>query len=217
MKIRSLLLSIIASIATMAAVAQPEGFSYQAVVRNAQGELVSDANVGLRITLTDESGRQVMYRETHTIATNAYGVLTAIVGTGQAEGGATLDSVDWAGGNVWMRVEIDAAGGTSYTDMGLTKLQSVPYAYFAANGNGSGDRGPQGPKGDKGDKGDQGETGAQGPKGDKGDKGDPGTGLTNGGGWTAGTTYNIGDYVFAPSSSNPQVNTIKATHSSLSR
>ena len=106
MKIRSLLLSIAASIATMAAVAQTGGFNYQAVVRNAQGELVSDASVGLRITLTDESGQQVMYRETHTIATNAYGVLTVTVGAGQAEDGATLGNVDWAGGNVWMRVEI---------------------------------------------------------------------------------------------------------------
>ena len=136
--------------------AQQQGFSYQAVVRNAQGELVSNSKVGLRLTLTDSTGSQIMYSETQTVQTSAYAVLTVTVGSGTPENGATLDNVKWSSGNVWMRVEVDVTGGTNYTDMGLTKLQSVPYAYFAANG------GQQGPKGEKGDKGDKGDTGPAG-------------------------------------------------------
>ena len=48
------------------AIAQSGGFSYQAVVRDSEGALVADANVGLRVTLTDETGAQLMYCETHT-------------------------------------------------------------------------------------------------------------------------------------------------------
>ena len=192
MKLKNLFLTIAFAFSAMAASAQPSGFNYQAVVRNAQGELVSNAKVGLRITLTDDKGQQVMYRETQSAPTNAYGVLSVTVGAGNAEGDKTLNDVDWAGGNVWMRVEMDANGGTEYVDMGLTKLQAVPYAYYAANGGNSGASGQQGLQGPKGDKGDKGDTGPQGPKGDKGEKGEPGTGLTNSGGWTAGTTYNTG-------------------------
>ena len=99
--IQSVLMTMTAIVLSMAiANAQPAGFSYQAVVRDAQGELVANAKVGLRITLTDEAGRQVMYRETHTALTNAFGVLSVTIGAGTAADGKTLDDVDWASGNV---------------------------------------------------------------------------------------------------------------------
>ncbi len=202
----SVLAVVLLAVATMAN-AQNAGFNYQAVVRNAQGELVSNANVGLRITLTDERGLQAMYSETQTVATNAYGVLSVTVGAGTPADNKTLDSVDWAGGNVWMRVEMDTKGGTNYTDMGLTKLQSVPFAYFAANAKAEkgekGDKGADGADGVgiasvsnneglvtitltdgneyaynlKGAKGDTGAQGAQGPKGDDGVDGNDGVGI----------------------------------------
>ncbi len=156
------------------AIAQSGGFSYQAVVRDSEGALVADANVGLRVTLTDETGAQLMYSETHTAKTNSYGVLAVTIGSGTPLNGMSMDSVDWSSGNVWMRVEMDTKGGTNYTDMGLTKLQSVPYAYFAANGGQPGPKGDQGEKGDKGDKGDRGDQGLKGDKGDQGEKGDKG-------------------------------------------
>ena len=169
MNVKKFFLTIAVAFVATVANAQNNGFNYQAVVRNAQGELVANTNVGLRITLTDEQGQQVMYRETQTVPTNAYGVLSVTVGAGTADGGKTLNDVDWASGNVWMRVEIDAKGGTNYTDMGTTKLQAVPYAYYAAIA--TGERGPQGEKGEKGDPGEQ---GVQGEKGEKGDAGEQG-------------------------------------------
>ena len=138
-----------------------DGFSYQAVVRDANGELVDNAKVGLRLTLTSGENGQAMYQETHTPTTNSYGVLSVTVGKGTPAKDNSIDKVNWGSGNVWMRVEIDPKGGTKYTDMGSTKLQSVPYAYYAANGG-------NGEKGEKGDKGDPGEQGPQGPQGIQG-------------------------------------------------
>ncbi|MBR3567522.1 MAG: collagen-like protein, partial [Salinivirgaceae bacterium] len=185
MKIRNLILTIAATVATLAAVAQTDGFSYQAVVRNAAGELVDNSKVGLRLTLTAGQNGDAVYQETHTPITNSYGVLSVTVGAGTPAKGQSLQNVDWASGDVWMRVEIDPNGGTKYTDMGSTKLQSVPYAYYAINGKGEkGDPGPQGPQGE------------------------PGTGLSNRGAWSAANTYNVGDYVFARSSNDPLVNSM---------
>ena len=62
-------------LAAATANAQAKGFSYQAVVRNAQGELVTNSRVGVRIMLTNATGEHMLYCETHTTTTNGYGVL----------------------------------------------------------------------------------------------------------------------------------------------
>ena len=113
------------------ATAQPQGFSYQAVVRNAQGELVCNSNVGLRLTIADSTGSQIMYSETQTVQTNAYGVLSVTVGSGKSDA-KRLQDVNWASDNVWLHVEVDVTGGTNYTGLGATKIQAVPVALYAA-------------------------------------------------------------------------------------
>ena len=130
MKIRALMLAGMLLAAVLIANAQSSGFTYQAVVRDANGNLVENANVGLRLTMTDQSGVPVMYQETLSATTNSYGVLSVLVGSQDT---AAMNRVDWSRG-VWMHVEVDPRGGTNYIDLGLTKLQAVPYAFYAANG-----------------------------------------------------------------------------------
>ena len=142
MKFKNVFLTALLAVSAAAAVAQ-SGFSYQAVVRDNKGELVSNKNVGLRITLTDKEGKENLYQEVLTVPTNNYGVMSATIGAADT---TVLKNLNWGNG-VWMRVEIDAAGGTKYTDMGLTPIQAVPYALYAANG-GKGAKGDQGEKGD---------------------------------------------------------------------
>ena len=124
MKIRALMLAGMLLAAVLIANAKSSGFTYQAVVRDANGNLVENANVGLRLTLTDQSGVLVMYQETLSATTNSYGVLSVLVGSQDT---AAMNRVDWSRG-VWMHVEVDPRGGTNYIDLGLTKLQAVPYA-----------------------------------------------------------------------------------------
>ncbi|MBO7144234.1 MAG: hypothetical protein J6W13_05330, partial [Salinivirgaceae bacterium] len=62
MKLRNLIVAFAMALTSLAANAQTDGFSYQAVVRNSNGELVSNSQVQLRLTLT--SGKTTIYRET---------------------------------------------------------------------------------------------------------------------------------------------------------
>ncbi|MBR5167409.1 MAG: tail fiber domain-containing protein [Salinivirgaceae bacterium] len=145
MKIRRFLMTIAATVATLATMAQTDGFSYQAVVRDANGELINNSKVGLRLTLTDQTGEQVMYQETQTPTTNNYGVLNVTVGAGSHAEDQNLQNVNWASGDVWLRVEIDLNGSTNYTHMGTTKIQAVPVALYAArSGSSSQENGFQG-------------------------------------------------------------------------
>ncbi|CAM1359040.1 autotransporter outer membrane beta-barrel domain-containing protein [Tenacibaculum xiamenense] len=108
----------------------PEGFNYQSVVRNASGEVLSSTNVGVQFKLHEATADgTVVYTETHTATTNAYGVFNLVVGQGTT--GDTFSTIDWSSNNHFLEVSIDTAGGTTYVSMGTTQLLSVPYALQA--------------------------------------------------------------------------------------
>lgn len=187
----------------------PQGFSYQAVVRNSSGMPIANQDVSLKITLQSGSG-SAYFSESKLITTNAQGVLNHIVGSGTLISG-DFSTIPWSSGDVYLKVEVDPAGGTAYVQMGdPALLQSVPYALYAASGN----QGAPGVDGngisevvDNGDGTltfyftDGSSYKTPNLKGEKGDKGDAGTGLNNKGNWVTGMTYNPGDYVFATNTS----------------
>ena len=115
----------------------PERFSYQAVVRNASNQLVTNANVGVRVSILQGSATgNAVYAETHTVNTNANGLLTLEIGGGNSQQGAFAD-IDWANGPFFLKTEIDPNGGTNYSITSTQQLMSVPYALYAktaANG-----------------------------------------------------------------------------------
>lgn len=76
----------------------PEKFSYQAVVRNASNALVANAPVGVRVSILQGSATgNTVYVETHTVTTNANGLLTLEIGDGNVQQGSFAD-IDWANG-----------------------------------------------------------------------------------------------------------------------
>lgn len=157
----------------------PQGFNYQAVVRNAAGNPISNQNVGIRFTIHDGGPMgTVVYSENDTVPANQFGLITVVMGGGNALQGS-IGAINWAAGNKFLQVEIDPSGGNAYNDMGTVQLLSVPYALYAesAGGAATGPTGPtgnDGPTGPQGPIGAQGTTGAQGPTGEKGDTGPQG-------------------------------------------
>jgi hypothetical protein len=122
-------------ILTLSVVAQaPQKFSYQAVVRNSQGKLVSNAYVGLRFSILQGSTTGlVVYSETMLTATNVNGLVSVEIGTGTPTG--VFDSINWAQGPYFLKTETDPAGGTNYTITGISQFLSVPYALYAGRTN----------------------------------------------------------------------------------
>lgn len=111
-------------------------FNYQAVVRNGSGALVpSGSTVGLRISILEGSASgTVLYQETHSaLVNNPQGLVNLVIGSGTATVGSILFSGNFQdlSQEKYLKVEVDPTGGTSYTDLGATKLQFVPYAAHA--------------------------------------------------------------------------------------
>lgn len=107
---------------------QEQGVNYQAVINNASGQPVASQNVGIRFTIHEGSATgTTVYSETHTIMTTAKGLVNTVIGTGTA-GTGTWDELKWNEGPFFLEIEADPTGGTSYTSLGTTELQAVPFA-----------------------------------------------------------------------------------------
>jgi hypothetical protein len=164
---KRILLSFVA-IATIAITSfgqAPEGFKYQAVVRDAGNTILNNQAVGMQIEILQGgiSGTPV-YTESFTPTTNTYGLVNLEIGTGTTSDDFTI--IDWANDTYFIRTSIDVTGGSSYSVMGTSQLMSVPYAlYGKTSGNGAGPIGPQGPAGADGIDGAIGATGPAGADG----------------------------------------------------
>ena len=160
----------------------PQKISYQAVVRDADNQLVSNSNVGVRLSIIAQSiDGMPVYIETHDGQTNDNGLLTLLMGDGDVEEGV-FEEIDWSEGPFFIKTEMDPNGGVDYSIEASSQLLSVPYALYAETSGSSipgpqgiqGDTGPMGPQGPTGEQGFQGETGPIGPQGPAGEQGPQG-------------------------------------------
>ena len=123
---------LLASISIWAQV--PQKLSYQAVLRNANNELIVNQAVGLRISIIKDSATgTVVYQEVcmPNPSTNANGLVTIEIGGGTPVVG-TFSAINWANGPTFIKTETDPSGGTAYNIVGTSPLLSVPYALYAA-------------------------------------------------------------------------------------
>ena len=121
----------------------PQQLNYQAVARKADGSPISFQDITVRISIIDSAtsgfpSDRVPYAETRKVKTNFAGLFNIVIGGPDALSfSGALKNVNWVTGKKFIRVEIDPAAGNNYILLGLTELQSVPYALFALNSNNS--------------------------------------------------------------------------------
>ena len=109
----------------------PKQISYQAVIRDANNELLQNKALGVQISILKNSIEgDAIYIETHTIVTNDNGLLTLSMGAGAIVSG-DFQGLDWASGSHFIKIEVDPNGGTNYTITHSSQLLSVPYALHA--------------------------------------------------------------------------------------
>ncbi len=108
----------------------PEKMSYQAVIRDADNNLITNSQVGMQISILQDSvSGTAVYVETQEPSTNANGLVSIEIGTGTTND--DFSAINWANGSYFIKTETDPAGGTSYTITNTSQLLSVPYALHA--------------------------------------------------------------------------------------
>lgn len=129
---KKLILTFFASVWVIMSIAQPGFFNYQAVVRNTQGENVANQDVSFKIEiLKGSSDGSPVYTETHEATTNELGLVNLKIFGGAQSGMMTVYDVDWGADNYFIKVYLDADGGTDFVEMGTSQLLTVPYAMHA--------------------------------------------------------------------------------------
>lgn len=105
----------------------PDRISYQAVIRDAQHQLVQDSQIGMRISIVQGAVQgNTVYAEILYPTTNANGLVSIQIGA--ASGFA---NIDWSQGPFYIKTEVDPLGGSSFVIQGITQILSVPYAMYA--------------------------------------------------------------------------------------
>ena len=107
----------------------PPAIPYQAVIRNADGNVYHNASAMVRMSLRESTfDGTISYQETHEVMTNSVGLFTTALGQGMATAGS-FTSIDWLQTVKFMQIEVDLGGG--FVDIGTQQLMSVPYALVA--------------------------------------------------------------------------------------
>ena len=104
---------------TSAASTVPGKIHYQGVAVGANGKPIKNGTVGLRLSVLDSLPNGItLYTETQIASTDAAGIFSTYLGDGPAIAGA-FANIPWANGNnKFLKVEMDAQGGTNYQPMG---------------------------------------------------------------------------------------------------
>lgn len=113
------------------AFSQTRGFNYQAVLRDADGNINASASIQLRFTIYQGAiGPMglIVYRETQNLTTNTNGLINTEIGGGTVVTG-DFDLIDWPNGDYNMLVEIDQNG--SWNNLSEVRLLAVPFAKHA--------------------------------------------------------------------------------------
>jgi uncharacterized protein (TIGR02145 family) len=132
---KKLLILLTLTITTVLQAQAPQGFNYQATVRNNSGDLILNTNVYFKFNVIQGSETAVpIFTETHYVPTDDLGQVNLVIGQGTANTGA-FSALDWSLGSYYLGIELDTGNG--YVAMGTTQLLSVPYALYAANSGNS--------------------------------------------------------------------------------
>ncbi|MBP5583360.1 MAG: hypothetical protein J6X43_05340 [Bacteroidales bacterium] len=112
------------------AIAQvPQTMNFQALIRNAENEVVTNQQVDVEVRVLNAS-QTAVYVETHSVTTSSGGVATMEIGAGMPVSGS-FAAIDWAAGRYYLETRIQLPDGSdALTD--VSPLLSVPYSLYAA-------------------------------------------------------------------------------------
>ena len=131
----SMCIAVLTLLLTISSFAQaPEKMSYQAVVRAADNTLVTNQEIGMQISILQGSADgNAVYEETHTPTTNANGLVTIEIGTGNPTL-AVFSAIDWAAGSFFTKTQIDLFLNCCIKQTAMIMLRTVSCQRYGSQG-----------------------------------------------------------------------------------
>ena len=109
------------------------GINYQGAATDADGTKLVNQNISLKTSvLQGVVDGTTSYSEIHNTTTDQFGLFNVVIGQGVSISG-DFETISWGSGDHFLKVELDATGGTNYSLVSTTQMMSVPYALYAKN------------------------------------------------------------------------------------
>jgi len=137
------LLLIVCAAFPLAAQFTPQGFNYQSIVRDVNGNPLANQTVVLLFSIRSGAPNgPVAYSEKQTISSNEFGLVNLVIGQGGTPLQGDFTTINWGGGAKYLTVALETSPNV-FDELGSSQLMSVPYALYAQSaangGGGSGD------------------------------------------------------------------------------
>ncbi|RYH72584.1 hypothetical protein EVU94_12855 [Flavobacteriaceae bacterium 144Ye] len=136
------LTTLIILLISITAMAQ-RAINYKALIKDDLGNVVANQNITIEFSILEGpeiAFTDIVYVETHSVTTDANGIVIANIGEGVPETGFEngYGLIEWGSffGSHFLKVQIDT--GSGLIDMGTTEFNAVPYALYAESSNNSG-------------------------------------------------------------------------------
>ena len=114
-----------------------KGINFQAIARNNNGYTIPNKLLNIRVSIkTDTNSTKNEYQEIAPVTTNALGLFSIVVG--QLENNKTItmgpfESINWSKTEKYLQIEVDTLGDFSFINMGIQKINYVPFSFYADN------------------------------------------------------------------------------------
>lgn len=107
--------------------------NYQAVIRDAGGNLIKEQQITLQFSFYDTTQiSDPAYVEQHVTTTSELGYVHLLLGTGDQVAGA-FDQISWRSKAVFLEIDLDEGNG--WTNLGINQLNTVPFSEYAEQAN----------------------------------------------------------------------------------
>ncbi|GAB1858306.1 hypothetical protein MHTCC0001_31430 [Flavobacteriaceae bacterium MHTCC 0001] len=104
------------------------GINYKAIIKDNTGVIVSSRPVTLQfIIYQGDALTNNVYKETHTVNTDANGLVILTIGNGISTN--TFADIDWGADNHFLNVQVNTGNGL--VDLGTTQFMAAPYAKYS--------------------------------------------------------------------------------------
>ncbi len=113
------------------------GINFQAIARNADGSILPNKNITVRLTLREgDIDGKIEYQEIKSVSTNIVGLFNILIGINEYNRIIVVgnyDLIDWSTGNKYLQVEIDPSNSINFLTLGIQKINFVPYSIYASS------------------------------------------------------------------------------------
>jgi hypothetical protein len=128
---RTMIILLFAATGSSSIAQQNEKIHFQITVRDYNGNLLSNQELGIRVRVLSND-MDIVFEEVHQLQTSATGIASIDIGSGSSQSGNLDEMGKYLRDEImYIRTDIDPAGGTNYKIVSHNRISSVPYALRA--------------------------------------------------------------------------------------